>query len=163
MLVMVLALVYVLLRSRYGLGLTAMRDSETASESQGIAVRRTKLIVYLISAVGCGLAGALYFLNVLRISPDAAFGVNWSAYIIFIVVIGGIGTIEGPIIGTLLYFVLRQFLGDFGTWYLIILGSVAIITMVKFPYGLWGYVARRFDIQFFPVQRRIYFPSETPE
>jgi len=163
MLVIVLALVYVLLRSRYGLGLTAMRDSETASESQGIAVGRTKLIVYLISAVGCGLAGALYFLNILRISPDAAFGVNWSAYIIFIVVIGGIGTIEGPIIGTLLYFVLRQFLGDFGTWYLIILGSVAIITMVKFPYGLWGYVARRFDIQFFPVQRRIYFPSESPK
>jgi len=163
MLVIVLALVYVLLRSRYGLGLTAMRDSETASESQGIAVGRTKLIVYLISAVGCGLAGALYFLNILRISPDAAFGVNWSAYIIFIVVIGGIGTIEGPIIGTLLYFVLRQFLGDFGTWYLIILGSVAIITMVKFPHGLWGYVARRFDIQFFPVQRRIYFPSESPK
>jgi branched-chain amino acid transport system permease protein len=163
MLVIVLALVYVLLRSRYGLGLTAMRDSETASESQGIAVGRTKLIVYLISAVGCGLAGALYFLNILRISPDAAFGVNWSAYIIFIVVIGGIGTIEGPIIGTLLYFVLRQFLGDFGTWYLIILGSVAIITMVKFPYGLWGYAARRFDIQFFPVQRRIYFPSERPK
>ena len=163
MLVIVLALVYVLLRSRYGLGLTAMRDSETASESQGIAVGRTKLIVYLISAVGCGLAGALYFLNILRISPDAAFGVNWSAYIIFIVVIGGIGTIEGPIIGTLLYFVLRQFLGDFGTWYLIILGSVAIITMVKFPHGLWGYVARRFDIQFFPVQRRIYFPSEGPK
>jgi len=153
----------VLLRSRYGLGLTAMRDSETASESQGIAVGRTKLIVYLISAVGCGLAGALYFLNILRISPDAAFGVNWSAYIIFIVVIGGIGTIEGPIIGTLLYFVLRQFLGDFGTWYLIILGSVAIITMVKFPHGLWGYVARRFDIQYFPVQRRIYFPSESPK
>jgi len=163
MLVIVLALVYVLLRSRYGLGITAMRDSETASESQGIAVGRTKLIVYLISAVGCGLAGALYFLNILRISPDAAFGVNWSAYIIFIVVIGGIGTIEGPIIGTLLYFVLRQFLGNFGTWYLIILGSVAIITMVKFPHGLWGYVARRFDIQFFPVQRRIYFPSESPK
>ena len=64
LLVIVLALVYLLLRSRYGLGLTAMRDSETASESQGIAVERTKLTVYLISAVGCGLAGALYFLNV---------------------------------------------------------------------------------------------------
>ena len=93
--------VYWLLRSRYGLGLTAMRDSETASESQGIDVGATKLCVYVIAAVGCGLAGALYFLMNLRISPDAAFGVNWSAFIIFIVVIGGIGTIEGPIIGTL--------------------------------------------------------------
>ena len=108
-----------------------------AAASQGIDVR-AKLIVYLISAVGCGLAARFTFSN-LRISPDAAFGVNWTAYIIFIVVIGGIGTIEGPIIGTLLYFVLREFLGDFGTWYLIILGSVAIVTMVKFPYGLWGY------------------------
>jgi branched-chain amino acid transport system permease protein len=114
----------------------------------------------VIAALGGGLAGALYFLSNLRISPDAAFGVNWTAYIIFIVVIGGIGTIEGPIIGTLLYFALRELFGDLGTWYLITLGLVAIVVMVKFPKGLWGYAMQRFDLRFFPVQRRLQFYKE---
>ena len=156
------ALVYWLLRSRQGLALTAIRDSEVAAASQGIDVRAVKFLVYVVAGFGAGLAGALYFLSNLRISPDAAFGVNWTAYIIFIVVIGGIGTIEGPIVGTVIYFVLREFFGDFGTWYLMTLGLVAIVVMVKFPKGLWGYAMQRFDLRFFPVQRRVqFFEKET--
>jgi branched-chain amino acid transport system permease protein len=151
------ALVYLLLRSRHGLALTSIRDSERASESQGIDVAGTKLWVYIASAAGCGLAGALYFLNTVRISPDAAFNVGWTAYIIFIVVIGGIGTIEGPILGTLIFFVLRGALADYGSVYLIVLGVVAILVMVRFPRGLWGFVQERFDLRFFPVQRRVRF------
>jgi branched-chain amino acid transport system permease protein len=154
-----IAFVYLLLRSRHGLALTSIRDSERASESQGINVSGTKLWVYIASAAGCGLAGALYFLNTVRISPDAAFNVGWTAYIIFIVVIGGIGTIEGPIIGTLLFFLLRGALADYGTWYLIVLGAVAVLVMVKFPKGLWGFVQERFDLRFFPVQRRVRFTA----
>ncbi len=86
-----------------------MRDSEVEAESQGIDVAATELCVYVAAAFGSGVAGgALYFLMNLRISPDAAFGVSWSAFVIFIVVIGGIGTIEGPILGTLLFFALRR-------------------------------------------------------
>jgi len=147
--------VYLLMRSRFGLALAALRDSEPAAESQGVNVKRTKFWVYLASAFGCGVAGALYFLGTLRISPDAAFNVGWSAAIIFIVVIGGIGTIEGPIIGTLAYFLLRETLSDYGTWYLIALGLVAIVAMVKYPKGLWGTLAERFDLHLFPVQRRV--------
>jgi branched-chain amino acid transport system permease protein len=90
-----LAATYVYLRSRQGLGLMAIRDSEPASESLGIDVFRTKLIVYLIAAFGTGVTGALIYLNLLRISPDAAFSISWTAYTIFIVVIGGLGTLEG--------------------------------------------------------------------
>ena len=65
------------------------------------------------------LLGGLIFLQKLRISLDAAFSFNvWSAFLIFIAVIGGIGTLEGPIIGTLLFFALRETLADFGTIYL---------------------------------------------
>ncbi len=88
------ALVYWFLRSRQGLALLAIRDSEVASESQGVNVRATKLVVYLVAAFGAGLAGALYFLGHLRISPNAAFRVNWHAFTIFIVQIGGLGTIK---------------------------------------------------------------------
>ena len=154
-----IALVYWLLRSRFGLALTAIRDSEVASESQGIHVKRTKFLVYLISAAGFGVAGALYFLSNLRISPDAAFGVQWAPLVIFMVIIGGVGTIEGPLIGAILFYVLSKIFGDYGTWYLVALGLAAVIVTIKFPRGLWGFVARRFDVRCFPVQRRLRLPD----
>jgi branched-chain amino acid transport system permease protein len=153
-----LAAVYGYLRSRQGLGLMAIRDSEPASESLGIDVFRTKLTVYLIAAFGTGVTGALIYLNLLRISPDAAFSINWTAYTIFIVVIGGLGTLEGPIVGTLLFFLLREVLSDHGAWYMILLGLLAVVAMLRFPQGLWGLVAERWDLRFFPVQRRVRLP-----
>jgi len=149
------ALVYLLLRSRRGLALTAIRDSARASESVGIDVFRSKLFAYLVAAFGSGVAGALIYLNLLRILPTAAFSVNWTASMIFVVVIGGIGTIEGPIVGTLVFFVLRELLADYGAWYLIVLGAVAIAAMVWAPHGLWGLVAGRLGLRVFPVQRRV--------
>jgi branched-chain amino acid transport system permease protein len=150
--------VYALLRSRLGLALTALRDSDVAAESQGVDVARIKLLVYVIAAFGTGCAGALYFLNALRISPDAAFGMDWIPLLFFTVIIGGIGTIEGPIIGTLLYFTLRQLFADYGTWYLIALGLLAIVIMIRFPRGIYGELAARFGWRFFPVQRILRDP-----
>jgi branched-chain amino acid transport system permease protein len=153
--VVAVACVYLLLRSRHGLALTAIRDSEIASESLGVDNFKTKLWIYVGAAFGTGLAGALIYLQKLRISPDAAFSIGWTADIIFIVVIGGIGTIEGPIVGVLVFFVLRELLADYGSWYLIVLGAVAVVVMLRAPQGAWGLVAERFDLHFFPVQRRL--------
>ncbi|MEZ5840804.1 MAG: branched-chain amino acid ABC transporter permease [Hyphomicrobiales bacterium] len=150
-----LVLVYMLLRSRFGLALTAVRDSEPASESLGVNVRDIKWFVYVASAFGCGLVGALIAITKLRLSPDAAFSMDWSVIMFFVVVIGGIGTIEGPIVGALVYFILREVLGDFGSWYLIVLGLAAILVMLTMPKGLWGWFASKYDIRFFPVQRRL--------
>jgi len=150
-----LAAVYLYLRSRLGLGLMAVRDSEPASESLGVDVYRTKLAVYLVAAFGTGTTGALIYLNLLRISPDAAFSINWTAYTIFIVVIGGLGTLEGPIIGTAVFFLLRELLADYGSWYMILLGALAVVAMMRYPQGLWGLVAARRDLRLFPVQRRV--------
>jgi branched-chain amino acid transport system permease protein len=150
---------YWLLRSRLGLALTAIRDSEVAAESQGVNVRGVKFGVYVLSAGGCGLVGALYYLNALRIAPNAAFDVGWTAAIIFIVVIGGIGTLEGPIVGTLVYFLLRELLADYGSWYLIALGTLAVVVMMRSPKGIWGLVQAKFDLSFFPVQRRVRFDA----
>lgn len=144
---------YWLLRSRTGLALTAIRDSDVAAESQGVDVARTKFLIYVIAAFGTGCAGALYFLNALRISPDAAFGMTWIPLLFFTVVIGGIGTIEGPILGTLIYFALRQSFSDFGAWYLIALGVVAIVVMIWAPRGIWGMLADRFGWHIFPIAR----------
>ena len=154
----VLALIVLLLRSRYGLALKAMRDAELAAACSGVDVYRTKFLVYVLTALATAMLGALIFLQKLRISPDAAFSVNdWTAFVIFITVIGGIGRIEGPIIGTLVFFALRQTLADLGTIYLMMLGLVAIVIMLLAPKGIWGMVAARFGWQLFPLERTVLF------
>lgn len=147
--------IYVFLRSRQGLALMAIRDSEVAAESQGIAVARTKLAVYAVAAFGAGLAGGLYFLSNLRISPDAAFSVQWTAFAIFMVMIGGIGRLEGPLVGALVFWALNKAFSDYGAWYLLALGVLAIVVTLVFPQGLAGALQRRGGWQLFPVQRRL--------
>lgn len=149
------ALVYLFLRSKQGLALLAIRDNEVAAESQGIAVQKMKLYVYVVSALGAGLAGALYFVGNLRISPDAAFSVNWTAFAIFMVVIGGIGRIEGPIVGALIFWGLNKLFSDYGTWYLLGLGSLAIVVTIFFKQGLWGWAQQRWGWTLFPTSRRL--------
>jgi branched-chain amino acid transport system permease protein len=149
------ALVYLFLRSKQGLALLAIRDNEIAAESQGIAVKKMKLAVYVVAALGAGLAGALYFVGNLRISPDAAFSVNWTAFAIFMVVIGGIGRIEGPLVGALVFFLLNKFFSDYGTWYLLGLGVLAIVVTIFFKQGLWGWAQQRWGWSLFPTQRRL--------
>lgn len=140
--------IYGLLRTRVGLALTAIRDNEVASASLGIGMGSIKLATYVVTAAGTAMIGALIFLTKLRITPDAAFSVNdWTVFAILIVVIGGIGTIEGPILGTLLYFLLREFLADLGAIYLMILGALAIAIMLWAPKGIWGVIAARWDLQ----------------
>ena len=146
---------YLLLRRRLGLALTAIRDSEQSAQSLGVPVFRAKLVAYLVAAFGCSLAGAVIYLNLLRVQPEAAFSVNWTAFMIFIVVIGGVGTIEGPIIGTIVFFVLQETLSGYGAWYLVLLGAVAVLVTLLARRGLWGLVADRTGWSLFPVQRRL--------
>jgi len=152
----ILGTIFILLRSRHGLALTAIRDNEIAAQSSGINVWSTKFAVYVFAAFGTSIVGAFIFLQKLRISPDTAFSVNdWTAFIIFITVIGGIGRIEGPIIGTIVFFLLRQTLAGLGTAYLLIMGAIAIGVMLWAPRGLWGLIAERFGWQALPLQRQL--------
>jgi branched-chain amino acid transport system permease protein len=149
-------LVYKLLRSRHGLALAAIGNAEAAAESAGVDVFRTKLLIYIVTAFATGMVGALIFLQKARISPDAAFSlIDWTAYVIFIVVIGGIGTMEGPIIGVLIFYLLQYYLAALGSWYLMLLGGLAILLMLFAPAGVWGLVSQSFGISLFPVRRRL--------
>lgn len=148
-------LAWSVLRSRQGLGLTAVRDSETAAASLGVDVGRLKLAVYVAVAGVTGVVGALIFLQNLRISPDAAFSVaDWTANVVFITVIGGIGTLEGPFVGALVFFLFRYFFAEFGAWYMISLGVLAAFVMLAAPSGICGALAAR-GIVLFPVERRL--------
>ena len=147
---------YVFLRSRMGLGLQAIRDNENAARSVGVDPVKLKAMVFLLTAFGTGLCGALAFIQITRVTPDAAFSViDWTAFVIFITVIGGIGTIEGPIIGILVFFVLQTLFADYGSTYLLALGMIGILVMLFAPRGIWGAITDRTGLQFFPIRRRL--------
>ncbi len=156
------AATYLLLRGRVGLELTAIRDNEIGARSAGVRVSRAKRIVYLVSGAGCGAAGALLAVSELNVQPRAVFGVQWAAQMIFITVIGGIGSIEGPIIGAVVFIVLQQTLAQYGAWYLIVLGGVAIAIAIWTPRGLWGLVSTRVHLRLFPVGYWLWQEGERP-
>jgi branched-chain amino acid transport system permease protein len=144
-----------MLRSRLGDSLQAIRDDEVAAASLGVRVTRGKRIVFLLTAVGCGAAGALLAAQTLRVQPNSIFGVQWTAYMIFMVLIGGLGTFEGPIIGALVFFIVQEQFADQGSWYLIGLGLTAIFMTLVMPRGLWGTLVDRFGVRLVPVGYRL--------
>ena len=154
--VLAVGVTYWIMRSRLGLGFTAIRDDAIAAGSLGVRVTRSKRFVFVVAAMGCGLAGAMITANTLRVQPDSIFSVNYSVFMIFIVVIGGLGTIEGPILGAIVFFGLQQWLADLGAWYLVILGVVAIVITLFLPRGLWGPLSGNGRIRLFPVGYRLH-------
>jgi branched-chain amino acid transport system permease protein len=133
-----LVVVYLILRSKIGLGLMAMRDNEEVSETIGVEIFRSKLFCFLVAAFITGTtAGVLYVFQIF-IQPYKAFAIDWTVILVFIVIIGGIGTIEGPIVGSFLYVLLTQWLADYGHTSMLILGLIAITIMLVAPKGIMG-------------------------
>ena len=149
--VLSLGTVYLLLRGRLGLVLTAIRDDEVAARSSGARVGLARMIVFVVAAIGCGAAGGLLAISQLIVQPSAVFSVQWTAEMAFAVIIGGLGTIEGPILGTIVYIVLQQTLASYNAWYLIVLGLVAILVALFARRGLWGLADKHLNVRLFPV------------
>ncbi|MBR0840408.1 branched-chain amino acid ABC transporter permease [Bradyrhizobium liaoningense] len=148
--------IYTFVRSQMGLALAASRDNAPAARSVGVRTDRIRYWLWIAVAFATGMVGAVIYQQKARISPDAAFSVtDWTAYVIFIVVIGGVRTIEGPIVGVLLLWALMSNLGQYGSLYLLLLGAFAILVMLLMPNGLWGTVAHRWNLQLFPTRRRL--------
>jgi branched-chain amino acid transport system permease protein len=157
--VLALLTVYLLLRSRLGLVLTAIRDDEVAARSSGARVGLARMLVFIIAGAGCGAAGALLAVSQLIVQPSAVFGVQWTAEMAFAVIIGGLGTIEGPILGTAVYMILQQTLASYNAWYLIILGLVAIVVVIFARRGLWGLVDEHLHVRLFPTGYWLWDPA----
>jgi branched-chain amino acid transport system permease protein len=150
-----LALVFVLLRSRLGASLQAIRDDEEAATSVGVHVLRAKLAVFVLAAVGCGAAGSIWLASQLTFQPNSYFSVQWTAYMIFMALVGGLGTFEGPIIGAIVFFVVQNQWGDQGVWYLVGLGAAAIVFALFAPRGIWGSLEDRTGLRLLPVGYRL--------
>ena len=152
---LLLGALVLLLRRRTGAALQAIRDDEDAAASVGVRVRPLKLLLFVLAGFGCGAAGALTLANTLFIQPQSIFGVQYSAFMIFMVLVGGLGTFEGPILGAVVYFLIQYRFADLGAWYLIALGLIAVVFALVLPRGLWSLVADRMPGQLLPVGYRL--------
>ena len=153
-----LAILFVLLRSRLGASLQAIRDDEEAAASVGVRVLLGKGILFVVAGAGCAAAGTIILawqLSILPLGPDSIFGINWTAKMIFMVLVGGLGTFEGPIIGAVALYVLQTYGPNGGVWYFVLLGGIAIGFALLLPRGIWGTVQDRFNLQLLPVGYRL--------
>jgi branched-chain amino acid transport system permease protein len=131
-------LVHVVLRTRLGLGLTAIRDNENTAASAGANVFRLKLSSFLIAAFIMGLAGAAYYIFSPRIQPTGGFSIRWLLVPLIATVIGGEGTEEGPIIGAAIVTFLTFQLADYARWSLLIQGVILLAVVTVMPQGIAG-------------------------
>jgi branched-chain amino acid transport system permease protein len=150
-----LGIVFMLLRSRVGVSIQAIRDNEDAAASIGVKVLITKRLVFVLAAAGAAMAGALWVASAITFQPETYFSVQWTAYMIFMVLVGGIGTFEGAIIGAVIFFLIETWFGAMGVWYLIGLGATALIFALFLPRGIWGSLEDRFGVRLLPVGYRL--------
>jgi branched-chain amino acid transport system permease protein len=154
-----LAIVFRLLRSPLGAAIQAIRDNEEAAESIGVRVMSAKRLVFTLAAFGAALAGALWVATALTFQPKAYFSPLWTAYMIFMALVGGLGTFEGAILGATIFFAIETWFGDMGVWYLVGLGATALIFALLFPRGIWGWVEDRTSLRLLPVGYRLRFAN----
>ena len=149
-----IAAVYAIMRSRLGLGLICMRDDAEAAATVGVNLSRSRLIVYAFAALLTALAGGVFFVNKGVIYPESGFSVSWTVSIVFVCIIGGTGTIAGPVAGAVLYVLLREFLAHYPGWSNIILGLITIAVILFMPEGIIGAIQKKFGFSLFSMERR---------
>jgi branched-chain amino acid transport system permease protein len=133
----------VILRSKLGLGLAAIRDSDRAAASSGVDVFRSKLYAFVIAAFVMGAAGAIFYVYQGYIAPVGAFNIRWLMTCLLATVIGGIGTEEGPIVGTIIIVFLHFLLARYGELSLLIQGAIMVVIMLLMPAGIVGLIRRK--------------------
>lgn len=146
-------LVYFLLRSRTGLGLSAMGNDADAASSVGVNIFKSKLICFVLSGAVTGIAGVIFYMNKGSIFPTGGFGIDWTVSIVFIVIIGGVGTAAGPIVGSIIYVMLSEFLSKYPGYSMVILGAIAIVVIVVMPDGIVGTLQKKFNFEIMSLRR----------
>jgi branched-chain amino acid transport system permease protein len=129
---------YLILRSKLGLGLAAIRDSNRAAASLGVNVFLSKLYAFIIAAFVIGAAGAIFYVYQGNIAPVGAFNIRWLMIALLATVIGGIGIEEGPIVGAIVVVFLHFVLSRYGAWSPFIQGVILVVIMLLVPQGIVG-------------------------
>jgi branched-chain amino acid transport system permease protein len=140
LMVLTMAVVYAVTRSKIGLAMVAIRDDEQAAQSTGVKVFRYKVLALLISAALAGLAGGLYaYVRLSFWQISSVFSPSWTFDALLSVVVGGAGTLFGPVVGSIFLVVLSEiFANTMGQAHLIIFGFLFILVVLFLPQGLIG-------------------------
>ena len=155
-----LAIVFLLLRGPTGAAIQAIRDNEEAAESIGVRVTRAKRAIFVLAAFGAGLAGALWVAAAVTFQPKTYFSPQWTAYMIFMALVGGLGAFEGAILGAVVFFLIEAWFGGAGVWYLVGLGAAALVFALALPRGIWGWIEDKTALRLLPVGYRVTFLGE---
>ena len=137
-----IALMHRLVHSPLGLTLQAIRDSETRAEFAGVPVRKYRLIAFTIAGLYAGLAGALLPPLENTVTPPIA---HWStsAEPVLATLMGGVHTFAGPIVGSVLFFVIKDVIVRFTEYWLIVFGVIVVTMVMSFPEGVMSMFRRK--------------------
>ena len=131
----------------------AFNNLSDAASSVGVNIFKSKLLCFVIAGFFTALAGGWYFLNNVSIYPASGYGNSWTVAVVFIVIIGGIGTMAGPIVGSVIYIALAEILADYPGWSNIILGLIAILVILFLPDGIMGTLQKKFNFEILSQKR----------
>ena len=134
---------HLMLNSKFGLGLAAIRDNDNTAASSGVNVFRLKLTSFVVSAFVTGLAGGIFYIYQGYIEPTSGFNISWTMTLLLAVAIGGMGVEEGPIVGTAIVVILHFMLAKYAGISLLIQGVILVIIMLTVPEGIMGFVRRK--------------------
>jgi branched-chain amino acid transport system permease protein len=138
------AVVYFLIRSKTGLALRAIREDETSAASHGIPVLRYKILALSVSAFLAGLCGSLYGIYLFHVNPESVLKLDWTLYPILMCVIGGTGTILGPVIGAIFMTVVFALADIYFVQMHAVMAGILIIVVMRFmPNGLIGFIPKK--------------------
>ena len=152
-------IVFLLLRTKTGLALMAIRDSASAAETMGVEIYKTKLKCYVIACFMMGLIGGAQFMSTGYINPSTGFSINWTIVMTFAVIVGGLGTMEGPIVGAILYVLVQNIMYSFTGMTNIVLGIIAIVVILVAPDGIMGTLYKKTGFQLLSPRRSIPSPE----
>ena len=137
-----LAYASIIIRTRTGRAFIAIREDNEAAELTGIDVTAYKIKAFVLSAVYCGVAGCLYAMMIKYVSPDTFRAPNTSSVILWTAIVGGFGTVIGPVLGGIIMQVLPEALRFLGDWRLVVYGVILLVVILRFPGGLYPYIKR---------------------
>jgi branched-chain amino acid transport system permease protein len=139
---------FVVKTSKFGLGLMAIREDEDAAEVMGVITPNQKTWAYVLSAIMPGIVGVLFYFKNGNIEPGDAFRLHFSIEILVMVMLGGFGTVTGPILGAAGYQRLRGFLLTspiFKNIQLVVAGALLLLIILFIPAGAVGWLRNRFS------------------
>jgi branched-chain amino acid transport system permease protein len=140
--VLATGLVALVLRTRLAISLRAVRDDEDAARQMGLRSFRTKLPAFTLAAFVMGVVGGLQAGKLSQIEPYGSFGLQWTVDVVTVALIGGVGTLPGPLIGAVFTVAIAEWLNAYPSLHLVITGAIVIVVVRFAPEGLWGLLRR---------------------